>query len=405
MKYEDFVRLNYLPDGDLICEYYLETKENFKKAAGAVAAESSIGTWDPNLTTMKPGIEKLAAKVFEIKGNKIKIAYSLELFEIDNVSQIFSSVAGNVFGMSIIENLRLLDIEIPEEMLKSYKGPKFGISGVRSFLKIKDRPLVGTIVKPKLGLTPKEQSDVAYKTWIGGVDLVKDDENLTSMSFNRFEERVTRVLELKDRAEEETGEKKGYMPNITAPYKEMEKRANIVTDLGGKYIMIDILTSGWSSLQEISKNTKLAIHGHRAMHGAFTRNSKHGIRMIVIAKFARLMGVDQLHTGGVVGKMEGEKDEIIKINSALKSGIMKKTFPVASGGLYPGCVEKLIKIIGKDTVIQAGGGIHAHPMGSEKGAMAMRQAVEGVMEGYSLKEYAKEHEELKTAIDRWGVAE
>lgn len=208
MKYENFVNLDYLPDDDLICKYSLETKENFKKAAGAVAAESSIGTWDPNLTTMKPRIEKLAAKVFEIKGNKIKIAYPLELFEIDNVSQIFSSVAGNVFGMSIIENLRLLDIEIPEEMLKSYEGPKFGISGIRSFLKIKDRPLIGTIVKPKLGLTPKEQSDVAYKTWIGGIDLVKDDENLTSMNFSRFEERVSRVLELKDRAEEETGEKK-----------------------------------------------------------------------------------------------------------------------------------------------------------------------------------------------------
>ena len=405
MRYEDFIKLNYVPENDLICEYYLETKEDFKKAAGGVAAESSIGTWDPDLTTMKPEIEKIAAKVFEIRGNRIKIAYPLDLFEMDNVSQILSSVAGNVFGMSIVENLRLLDIVFPEEMLKKYRGPKFGISGIRRFLKIKDRPLVGTIVKPKLGLNAEEQSKVAYKTWRGGIDLVKDDENLTDMSFDRFEDRVSKVLEMRDRAEEETGEKKGYMPNITAPYKEMERRAEIVENLGGKYIMVDILTTGWSAFQEISKYTKLAIHGHRAMHGAFTRNKKHGITMLVIAKFARLIGTDQLHTGGVIGKMEGEKNEVIEINSSLRSGNMKKTFPVASGGLHPGCVEKLIEILGKDIVIQAGGGVHAHPMGSERGAMAMRQAVEGVMKGYSLKEYAEDHEELKKAIERWGVVE
>ncbi len=403
MRYEDFVHPEYEPENDLICEYAIESSEPFKRAAGAVAAESSIGTWDPNLTTMKPRIEKLGAKVFAIDGDTVKIAYPLDLFELSNVSQIFSSIAGNVFGMDVVDNLRLLDVTIPDQMLQKYRGPRFGIFGVRKLLNVKKRPLTGTIVKPKLGLNPEEHSTTAYNAWVGGIDLVKDDENLTNMTFSKFEERVTKTLEMQDRAEEETGEKKAYMPNITAPYKKMRKRADFVADMGGKYVMVDILTVGWSAFQEIAKYTKLAIHGHRAMHATFTRNELHGIRMIVIAKFARLLGADQLHTGGVVGKMEGEKEEIVEINNALCSGSMKKTFPVASGGLHPGCVEKLIDVLGTDIVIQAGGGIHAHPQGSKHGARAMRQAVDGVMNGYSLKDYAADHGELQRAIERWGV--
>ncbi|MCS7109837.1 MAG: RuBisCO large subunit C-terminal-like domain-containing protein, partial [Candidatus Micrarchaeota archaeon] len=177
-----------------------------ERAAGAVAAESSIGTWI-EVETEKQYMKDLAAKVFEIKGSLVKIAYPIELFEGGNVPNILSSIAGNIFGMKEVKNLRLNDVFLPERLLKSFRGPKYGIAGIRKLLKIKDRPLVGTIIKPKLGLRVKDHAKVAYEAWVGGIDIVKDDENLASQSFNRFEERLKATFRMKEKAEMETGEK------------------------------------------------------------------------------------------------------------------------------------------------------------------------------------------------------
>ena len=175
MKYEDFVDTNHTPDeSDLICDFYLDAQDmKFKTAAGGVAAESSVGTWT-ELSTLKPYVERLHATVFEIIGSNIRIAYPIQLFEPGNMPNILSSIAGNVFGLKGI-SLRLNDIHFPVQLLKSFKGPKYGITGVRQVLKVKERPLVGTIVKPKLGLVTEDHADVAYDAWIGGCDIVKDD--------------------------------------------------------------------------------------------------------------------------------------------------------------------------------------------------------------------------------------
>jgi ribulose-bisphosphate carboxylase large chain len=289
----------------------------------------------------------------------------------------------------------------------SFKGPRFGIEGIRTLTGVKDRPFTGTIIKPKLGLKEREHASVAYEAWTGGVDIVKDDENLASMRFNKFEDRIKETLKLRDKAEEETGEKKIYMPNVTAETREMLRRAEIVNAEGGEYVMIDILTSGWSALQTLrDESLELVIHAHRAGHAALTRNKRHGISMKVIAKVARLIGVDQIHIGTFgVGKMEGSPKEDLEYRDALIEDIGKKAaLPVASGGLHPGIVEKLLKISGIDIVIQMGGGIHGHPGGTVKGAMALRQAVEAFTSSISLADYAKEHRELREVLDRWGVA-
>src|SRR4030042_2204743 len=170
MKYEDYVDLGYKPSkNDLICEFVVEpNNESLKRAAGAVTAESSTGTWT-ELTTTKPYMENLAAKVFEINGNNAKIAYPIELFEPANMPNILSSVAGNVFGMKELNNLRLNDIHFPEKLLGSFKGPKYGISGIRKLLKVPKRPLVGTIIKPKIGLNTEDHARGAYESWVGGM--------------------------------------------------------------------------------------------------------------------------------------------------------------------------------------------------------------------------------------------
>jgi ribulose-bisphosphate carboxylase large chain len=405
MRYIDFVNVDYMPsETDLVCDFHVEPLGiPLREAMGGVAAESSIGTWT-ELTTVKPYVESLQAKVFQIDGTNCRIAYPFELFEPGNMPNILSSIAGNVFGLDALKHLRLEDIQLPERLVKSFKGPRYGIVGVRQLLKVKDRPLVGTIIKPKLGLKTRDHAHVAYEAWVGGCDIVKDDENLSSQRFNPFEDRVVDTLEMRDRAEEETGEKKVYMVNVTAGAEEMIRRAEYVQEHGGRYLMVDIITCGFSALQTLrDKELDLIIHAHRAGHAAFTRMNRHGINMKVIAKAARIIGVDQLHVGTAIGKMSETKDEVQENVEALKQPMygLKAVLPVASGGLHPGLVPDLINIFGRDFVIQAGGGIHGHPCGSKTGAQAMRQALEAVSIGVSLKTYAEDHMELAGALETW----
>ena len=328
MKPLEFINLKYRPkESDLICLFRVEpNKVSLKEAAANVALESSVGTWDKVEGLSKRIIDEYGGKVFSIQGNFVKIAYPLELFELGNMPSILSGVAGNIFGMKAVKNLRLKDIEFPEKLIKSFSGPKFGIHGVRNLLKIKDRPLIGTIVKPKVGLSPSKHAEYAYKAWKGGLDLVKSDENLTNQKFNRFEERLKATIKMKEKVEKETGEKKLYVENVTAETKEMIRRARFIQDNGGNCAMIDIVVSGWSGFQTLrNEDLDLVIHCHRAGHGMFTQNPTHGMSMLSVAKIARLVGGDNLHIGAVFGKMHGGEKEV----KIIKDNIGKKILSLA----------------------------------------------------------------------------
>jgi ribulose-bisphosphate carboxylase large chain len=422
----EYIDLDYKPnENDLIAMYYVEKSpicEDLEHACMEIAKESSIGTWTSIVTMSEDIAKSLRPSAYYIneKEGIVKIAYSKDLFEADNMSQILSAIAGNIYGMKALSNLRLLDISFPKDMVNAYKGPKIGIEGIRKLTKVTDRPLLGTIVKPKVGLNEIEHAKVCGQAWAGGLDVVKDDENLTSMVFNKFEKRIDETLKIRDKVENDTGEKKIYMPNITAPLSVMEERADYVIDHGGEYIMLDILTVGFSALQEIRDyldDKNIVIHAHRAMHAALTRNKKHGMTMQALSKIMRLIGMDQLHTGTVVGKMEGGKREVLECNEILTAqknsdnnetmldqdwGNIKPTLPVASGGLSPLHAPDLIEILGIDMVYQFGGGCHGHPDGTEAGARGIRQAVEAVLEGSTLEEYAKNKPELRKALEKWG---
>lgn len=421
-----YIDLKYKPGKDeLVAEYYIEpNKISMEKACENIACESSIGTWT-TISTMNPRIaKKLKPHIYYInkKTGYAKIAYPPELFEAGSMPQIWSSIAGNIFGMKILKNLRLEDISFPKKIARAFKGPKYGIDGIRKLLRVKKRPLIGTIVKPKLGLTPKQHGDVAFKAWMGGLDVVKDDENLTSMKFNSFKDRIIYTLKMRDLAEKETGEKKIYMPNITAETDEMLRRANLVKFYNGEYIMVDILTCGWSGLQTVRDSTGQVIHAHRAMHAALTKNKKHGISMLAVAKCARLVGVDQLHVGTAhVGKMEGDALEVEEIKDEIEDRFfveekdkrhileqgwhgIKPVLAVASGGLHPGSIPKVLERMGKNIVMQFGGGCHGHPGGTLQGARAIKQALHASLHGISLKKYSEAHEELRKALQKWGTA-
>jgi ribulose-bisphosphate carboxylase large chain len=396
---------------DVIATYYFRQRPDTRpeQAAQAICEEETTGTWT-DVSTRTGYVKRLDGSVESLvpqgKGYVTRIRYPAEIFEPGNVAQYLSVVAGNLFGLGRLEAVRLLDVVYPDTLIESFKGPKFGIAGIRKMIGSTDRPHVGTIIKPKVGLTPEDTAAVAYEAAIGGVDLIKDDETLTDQAFCPIEKRLPAVMKRLQDAKDETGREVLYAVNITSRADQIVKRALHAIDLGANMIMIDIFTSGFGALQALGEDPRIRvpIHVHRTMHAAFTRNPEHGIAMRPLAQIIRWIGADQLHTGTVSGKMSHDAPEVKASIEALTCAChgMKPTFPVSSGGLHPGKVAHELGTLGTNIILQAGGGIHGHPDGTAAGARAMRQAVDAFMAGIPAEEYAKDHYELERALRQWG---
>ncbi|ELZ84242.1 type III ribulose-bisphosphate carboxylase [Haloferax larsenii] len=408
ITYEDFLDLDYEPtDEDLVCTFRIDpaTGMTTEEAASRVASESSNGTW----AALQTGADftDMGATAFSIDGDTIGVAYPAGLFEPGNMPQILSCIAGNIMGMKAVDTIRLMDCEWPESIVSSFDGPLFGSSVREEIFGVDDRPITATVPKPKVGLSTKSHAQVGYDAWLGGVDLLKDDENLTDQDFNPFADRLTESLALRDDAEDETGEKKSYLINVTADTQTMLDRVDEVAEQGGEYVMVDIITAGWAGLQTVRERTEkhgMAIHAHRAMHAAFDRMPTHGVSMRVLAQISRLLGVDQLHTGTAgLGKLANE--DTVGINEWMRSDLYGTTdvLPVASGGLHPGLLPDLLDATGTNVCVQLGGGIHGHPDGTRAGAVALRAAIDGYVDGKSIQEVADETPELAVALDKWGT--
>jgi ribulose-bisphosphate carboxylase large chain len=204
------------------CVYYVESTIAIEKAAHAIAAEQSTGTWT-DISTKEKGLdERLAARVLKIEGPIVTIGFPVDIFEIKNIPQFLATVAGNLFGLGTLSNVRLIDIKLPKSFVKEFKGPRFGIEGVRKLVGTQNdrRPHVGTIIKPKVGLNPKETAEVAYAAGIGGCDLIKDDETLTDQAFCPMLDRLDKVMEKIDRIKQESGRTVLYAVNITSGAEE-----------------------------------------------------------------------------------------------------------------------------------------------------------------------------------------
>jgi ribulose-bisphosphate carboxylase large chain len=410
IRYEDFLDQSYEPAStDLVCEFSIEPAADMSwaDAAGRVASESSNGTWAE--LTVEGSVEDLSATAFDIDedAGTVLVAYPDALFEPGSMPQILSCIAGNIMGMKAVDRIRLLDCEWPADLTNSFPGPQYGRAVRTELLDAAGRPVTATVPKPKVGLSTDQPAQVGYDAWTGGLDLLKDDENLTDQSFNPFEDRLTESLALRDRAEEVTGERKGYLLNVTAPGGEMLDRVDLAAEHGSRFVMVDVVTCGWSSVQQVRERCErhgMAIHAHRAMHAAFDRIPTHGVSMRVIAQIARLCGVDHIHTGTAgLGKLANE--DTAGINDWLQGDChgLRDVLPVASGGLHPGLMGQLFDALGTTLVVQAGGGVHGHPDGTGAGARAFRRAVEAAAAGESLEDAAADAPALATAIDKWGT--
>ncbi len=411
-----------------------------EEAAAAVAGESSTATWTVVWTDRLTAADLYRAKAYRIDpvpGQEDQffayIAYHLDLFEPGSIANLTASIIGNVFGFKAVKALRLEDMRIPVAYVKTFDGPPTGIVVERERLDKFGRPLLGATVKPKLGLSGRNYGRVVYEALRGGLDFTKDDENINSQPFMHWRDRFLYCMEAVNKAQSASGEVKGHYLNVTAATMEdMYERAEFAKELGSVVVMIDLVI-GYTAIQSMSKWARrhdMVLHLHRAGHGTYTRQKNHGISFRVIAKWMRLAGVDHIHAGTVVGKLEGDPNTVQGIYNVLRESVnevdltrgiffnqdwagLRKVMPVASGGIHAGQMHQLLTYLGDDVVLQFGGGTIGHPMGIAAGATANRVALEAMVlarnEGQDiwnkgpeiLDAAAKWSPELRAALDTW----
>jgi len=431
-----------IKESDVLCLFRLTPQPGVDpiEAAAAVAGESSTATWTVVWTDLLTACDVYRAKAYfveEVPGSGSEffafIAYECDLFEEGSIANLTASIIGNVFGFKAVKALRLEDMRIPYAYLKTFQGPAAGVIVERERLDVFGRPLLGATVKPKLGLSGKNYGRVVYEGLKGGLDFLKDDENINSQPFMRWRERFLYVMEGINKASAKTGAVKGSYLNVTAStMEEMYARAEFAKQLGSIVIMIDLVI-GYTAIQSMAiwaRKNDTILHLHRAGHSTYTRQKNHGINFRVICKWMRMSGVDHIHAGTVVGKLEGDPNtvkgfyDILLLNSLTENrglGIffdmdwasLRKCLPVASGGIHCGQMHQLTHLLGEDVVLQFGGGTIGHPDGIQSGATANRVALEAMVlaknEGRNyleegpqiLRDAAKECKPLQVALDLW----
>ncbi len=395
------------PDEYVVCKYRVTTDLPMEKAAEAIAAEQSTGTWT-GISTLDSGIfETLGARITRIEGDMVTVEFPADDFsiEVGSVPQILSVIAGNLFGLGSLKGVRLEDVSFPRSITSQFKGPKFGADGLRKILGRPEKPLVGTIVKPKIGLSPERTADYVYEAGAGGLTNSKDDETLVDQPFCPIEARTVAVAEALDRLKDE-GHLMVHAINVSTRGDKIVELAEKVQGWGAKQLMVDVITCGFGAVQALAEDPsiKVPIHVHRTMHGAFTKDPYHGVAMLPLTKLVRMCGGDALHIGTLgAGKMSAGAHDDGNLKACLGDDVPYKTvMPVCSGGVYPGIVQDIIDRAGMNVQIQAGGGVAGHPNGVRCGAMAMSQAVDAAFAGIPVAEYAKDHKALAIALDKWG---
>lgn len=438
-----FYDADYEPkDTDILAAFRMVPQEGVDpiEAGASVAGESSTATWTVVWTDLLSAYEHYQAKCYRVDpvpGTDqyiAYIAYELDLFEEGSIANMTSSIIGNVFGFKALKSLRLEDLRIPPHYIKTFQGPPHGIVMEREYLNKYGRPLLGATIKPKLGLSARNYGRVVYEALRGGLDFTKDDENINSQPFMRWRDRWLFSMEAVNRAMADSGEIKGHYLNVTAAtMEEIYERAEFAKELGSPIIMID-LTVGYTAIQSLShwaRKNGVLLHMHRASHSTFTRQKTHGVNFRVITKWLRMAGCDHLHSGTVVGKLEGDPRSVkgycttMRVNKTpalpAEQGLyfeqdwasLASVMPVASGGIHAGQMHLLLDHFGEDVVLQFGGGTIGHPDGVAAGAEANRVALEAMIQARNagrdymsegpeiLKKAARFSPALQKALDIW----
>jgi ribulose-bisphosphate carboxylase large chain len=412
----------------VVAKYLIESYHSLERASEVLAGEQSSGTFtavpretealkhrhgarvleiEPLATRAEPSLPGATCPdgASAVNAGVATISFPLENFG-PSLPNLMAAVLGNLFELRELAGIRLLDLQLPDAFADRYPGPAFGISGSRQLMNVTDDPMVGTIVKPSVGLRSDEFREVVRELVDADIDFIKDDELLGNPPYLPLHERVRVAMEEIDRGAQRTGRKVMYAFNITDDLDPMLAHYDAVAAHGGTCVMVCVNLVGFAGLSYLRERCALPIHGHRAMIGALMRHPGLGIDFCAYQKLARLAGVDHLHTNGMDNKFYESNEEVLASVRAVLRPLLGgyETLPVLSSGQWAGTAATTFRLIGTtDVLMLAGGGIHAHPGGPAAGVASIRQGWQAAVSGVPLERYAETHEALRQAVLKFGM--
>lgn len=405
--------------------YRIETPGDVHKAAESLAGEQSSGTFvevpgeDETLRNrfrarVESVTERNAAEVPSLPGSRppgsryrradVTVSWSVENFGY-NLPTLVSTLQGNLYELAQFSGLKLMDFEVPPSFADRFRGPAFGIAGTRRLTGVEGRPLIGTIIKPSVGLSPEQTASIVSELAGAGVDFIKDDELMADPPHSPFNKRVSAVMDVLRRHADRAGKRVMYAFNISGELDTMHRHYDAIVNAEGTCAMVSINSVGLAAAKAVCDRGELAVHAHRNGWGMLNRHPLLGIDFRAYQKLWRLAGVDQIHVNGIANKFWEPDDSVVhSIESCLEPFLGgHSVMPVVSSGQWGGqAPETWRRTRTLDLLYMAGGGIMAHPDGPAGGVRALRQAWEAAVAGLSLEEAGRRHPELARSIAKFG---
>lgn len=409
--------------------YLIETRYPLEAAASAMAGEQSSGTFMPLAQETPELIARFGARVEgiedlgEVTGEALplsrpprshpsarprraKVHLSWNIENTGRVlSSVWSTVLGNLFELHHFSAMKLIDLTLPDDFADAYPGPAFAIEGTRRLTGVAKGPVIGTIIKPSVGLTIEQTAELCDRLIAAGLDFIKDDELMGDPPYSPFAQRFEAVMQVIDRHADRTGRKAMHAANISGDIDTMRRQLDLIEKRGGTCAMLVLNSVGLSGVIEMRRHSGVAIHGHRAGWGMFSRSPDIGMSYVAYQKFWRLAGVDHLHVNGLSNKFCEPDDSVIASARACLTPMFERpgrpdiVMPVFSSGQSAVQAAETYARLGSDDLIYCcGGGIMAHPDGVEAGVRSLRQAWDAAAAGIPAADYAKSHPELASAL-------
>ncbi|BET68339.1 ribulose-bisphosphate carboxylase large subunit family protein [Opitutales bacterium ASA1] len=409
----------------LVAHYLIETPRTLEAAAAAIAGEQSSGTFvavpgetedlkqrfaarvesiEPLGTVEGPSLPGSRPHASEYRRGRIAVSWSIENFGY-NLPTLVATVQGNLYELAQLSALRLLDLEFPASFADRFRGPAFGVAGTRRLTGVHGRPLIGTIIKPSIGMSPAQTAAIVDTLCEAGIDFIKDDELMADPPHSPIADRIAAIMPVIHRHADRTGRNVMYAFNISDEVDAMLRHYDLIVAAGGTCAMLSLNSVGLAATKKICDAGALAVHGHRNGWGMLNRHPAIGMDYCAYQKLWRLAGVDQMHVNGIDNKFWEPDDSVVHSIACCRTPLLGRNgpLPVVSSGQWGGqAQETWRRIQTMDILYQAGGGIMAHPDGPAAGVRALRLWWETAVQGLTVEEATARHSELARARAKFG---